>query len=134
MRSSNLSKTELAILVQNITKSVLTTLGTPIPSAYPVTAPAAAPKRKVTKEQVARINRERDKYFKRMGFGKYRKAGRKVAAPAAKILTKKQARKMGKAIGKASSAASASLRLAKGRDAYFKKMGYGKYRKAKKAA
>lgn len=77
----------------------------------------------VSKTRLTQLAQAREAYFRKMGFGKFRKekkqAIKKAAAETAKTQTVKSKGKKAQV-----------TTLAAARDAYFRKMGYGKYRKA----
>lgn len=72
-----------------------------------------AAKTHATKNRLTQLAQAREAYFRKMGFGKFRKQTKKAPK---KVAVKK-------ARGK-------PTQLAAAREAYFRKMGYGKYRKA----
>lgn len=73
-----------------------------------------AKKTKTPKGKLQQLAQAREEYFRKMGFGKYRKEGKKAAQKAPKAKSKR----------------TQVTQLAAAREAYFRKMGYGKYRKA----
>lgn len=122
---------------------------TPVASPAPVKAPVAEVKQAPVKavlspeEKQAKLNAAREAYFKKMGFGKYKKAGG-ASAPKAKKEKKAASQPaqtaqpvQAPATEQPAAPKQAGTRnqaerinaLSAAREAWFRKMGYGKYKK-----
>lgn len=82
-----------------------------------------AAKKHTTKAKVTQLTQAREAYFRKMGFGKFRKEKKRAIRKAATETAKGQT-------VKAKTKKAQVAKLAAAREAYFRKMGYGKYRKA----